>query len=175
MTAGGTGLMRDDAIDRAATANAELSRLMRETVPQSIERMLVLAEQARAYMPDGYVGPREWALSMLPPDHVVLLLEYLPTTAGPWHVTDMRDGEPTRIVRDGYGGEPIATVRRVGQGKRARPRWSAWVGSAVVSPESHDAAGDAMPIDWSTCEEAQAACDERLREQRVMFIGGSSQ
>jgi hypothetical protein len=158
-----------DERDRITTANAELHRVMREQIPQALERAFSLAIAARPLMPDGYMGPREWALSALPPDHVTMLLEHLPTTAGPWRVADMRDGEPTRLVRDGYT-DVIATVRRVGQGKRARPRWTAFVGNTIVSPEALDRDGNAMPIDWSTCEEAQRACDEQLLEQRVMFV-----
>lgn len=111
----------------------------------------------------------ESALGAMPPALVTLLLDHMPTLAMPWHVTDMRDGEPTRLVRDGYR-DVIATVRRVGQGKRGRPRWTAFVGNELVSPPPTDENGDAMPIDWATCEEAQAACDARLRESGVTIV-----
>lgn len=105
------------------------------------------------------------------PTHLVhLLLEHMPTIAGPWRVTDMRDGEPTRMVRDGYQ-DRIAEVKRCGTGKRARPRWAAFVGSALVSPPEVDENGDTMPIDWSTLEEAQDACDEELRKSGVRLEG----
>lgn len=111
----------------------------------------------------------ESALGSCSPWLVKTLLDNLPTLAHPWRVTDMRDGEPTRLVRDGWK-DVIATVRRVGQGKRARPRWVAFVGDEMVSPPDTDENGDAMPIDWSTMEEAQAACDRNLREGGVTIV-----
>ena len=99
------------------------------------------------------------------------LLDSLPTLAHPWRVVDMRDGEPTKLVRDGYM-DTIATVRRVGQGKRGRPRWTAFVGNSLVSPPDVDKNGDAMPIDWSTRDEAQAACDSQLRAEGVTVLDG---
>lgn len=112
------------------------------------------------------------ALGAMDPALVRLLLEHLPTLAEPWRVVDMRDGEPTKLVRDGYGGEAIATVTRRSQGKRARPRWAAFVGVHLVSPCDGDGADVVvgMPIDWSTCEEAQAACDSHLRHEGVTVI-----
>lgn len=101
---------------------------------------------------------------------VKLLSAHMPVIASPWAVTDMRHGEPTRYARSScVDGATIACVRRVSQGKRARPRWSAIVGTTdVVSPEpDRDENGDLMPIDWSTVEEAQRACDARLREMSV--------
>lgn len=116
----------------------------------------------------------ECALRGTPVTLVRALLDGLPTLAGPWRVTDMRDGEPTRLVRDGHRDEPIAVVRRQSQGKRARPRWIAFVGDAMVSPEpAHDENGDAMPIDWADSEFAQAACDTRLVEDGVMLCDDS--
>lgn len=97
------------------------------------------------------------------------LLDSLPTLAHPWRVVDMRDGEPTKLVRDGYG-DVIAMVRRMGQGKRARPRWVAFVGDSIVSPPDVDDEGNVMPIDWSTMEEAQAACDAQLRRDGVTIV-----
>ena len=104
---------------------------------------------------------------------VSFLFDHLPTIAQPWRVVDMRDGEPTRLVREGYHGV-IATVKRVGQGKRGRPRWVAFVGADVVSPPEVDEHGGAMPIDWSTMEDAQEAVDARLRSEGVTVMGGES-
>ncbi len=75
-------------------------------------------------------------------------------------------------MRDGYR-DVIATVRRNGSGKRGRPRWTAFVGAELVSPPAVDENGDAMPIDWSTRDEAQAACDARLRESGVTIVEAS--
>lgn len=111
----------------------------------------------------------ESVLGSMSPALVTLLLDHMPTMAHPWRVVDMRDGEPTKLVRDGYQG-PIATVSRKGQGKRARPRWVAFVGVSIVSPPAEDEAGDPMPIDWSTLEEAQAACDAQLRSEGVTVL-----
>lgn len=108
----------------------------------------------------------ESILGDMPTRLVHLLLECMPTIAGPWRITDMRDGEPTRMVRDGYQ-DRIAEVKRHGTGKRGRPRWTAFVGDSLVSPPDVDENGDAMPIDWSTLEEAQVACDEELRKSGV--------
>jgi hypothetical protein len=111
----------------------------------------------------------ESALASMSPALVTLLLDHMPTLAMPWRVTDMRDGEPTRLVRDGYR-DVIASVRRVSQGKRGCPRWTAFVGNEVISPPPIDDLGNAMPIDWSTCEEAQAACDANLRESGITIV-----
>ncbi len=118
---------------------------------------------------DSVAEAMESELSACSPWLTQTLLDYLPTLAHPWRVVDMRDGEPTKLVRDGYR-DVIATVRRVGQGKRGRPRWTAFVGNAIVSPPDVDENGDAMPIDWSTREEAQAACDAQLRESGVTIV-----
>jgi hypothetical protein len=126
-----------------------------------------IAEEAERHVPrDAAVDA---ALRTMRPGLVELLLEHMPTLAHPWRVVDMRDGEPTKLVRDGYRGT-IATVRRVGQGKRGRPRWTAFVGNEIVSPPDVDENGDAMPIDWSTREEAQAACDANLRDSGVTIV-----
>lgn len=111
----------------------------------------------------------ESVLGAMPPRLVQLLLDHMPTLAHPWRVTDMRDGEPTKVVRDGYDGV-IASVSRKGYGKRARPRWVAFVGDSIVSPPDVDENGDPMPIDWSTLEEAQAACDAQLRADGVTIV-----
>lgn len=100
---------------------------------------------------------------------VQTLLDHLPTLAHPWRVVDMRDGEPTKLVRDGYR-DVIATVRRVGHGRRGRPRWTAFVGDSMVSPDPTDENGDSMPIDWSTLEEAKSACDAQLRGSGVTVL-----
>lgn len=146
-------MTRYDAVCRAY---ADLDRALEEYIAEVID----------------HHSPREVAadvaLREMPPRLVRTLLDAMPTLAGPWRVTDMRDGEPTRLVRDGYM-DTIATVRRHGQGRRGRPRWTAYVGDDLVSPPDVDENGDAMPIDWSTCEEAQAACDHRLREGGVLL------
>ena len=111
----------------------------------------------------------ESALGSCSPWLTKCLLDHLPTLALPWRVVDMRDGEPTKLVRDGYI-DVIASVRRVGQGKRARPRWVAFVGDSIVSPPDVDDEGNVMPIDWSTMEEAQAACDAHLRRAGVTIV-----
>lgn len=141
-----------------------------------VEDLLVRLDKAlRAYLDEeqGHGVPREVSaesvLGVASPWLVRCLLDHLPTLAEPWRVTDMRDGEPTRLVRDGWQG-PIATVRRHGQGKRGRPRWTAHVGDTVVSPPETDEHGDAMPIDWSTLAEAQAACDRQLVESGVVLV-----
>lgn len=126
-----------------------------------------LAEEEKHGVPSD--ASAESALGACSPWLVQTLLDNLPTLAHPWRVVDMRDGEPTKLVRDGYRGV-IATVRRVGQGKRGRPRWTAFVGDALISPPDVDENGDAMPIDWSTREEAQAACDANLRESGVTIV-----
>lgn len=111
----------------------------------------------------------ESVLGAMSPVLVQLLLDHMPTLAHPWRVTDMRDGEPTKVVRDGYD-DVIASVSRKGYGKRARPRWVAFVGDSIVSPPDVDENGDPMPIDWSTLEEAQAACDTLLRRNGVVLV-----
>jgi len=111
----------------------------------------------------------ESALGSCSPWLTKCLLDHLPTLALPWRVIDMRNGEPTKLVRDGYM-DVIASVRRVGQGKRARPRWTAFVGNSLVSPPDVDDEGNVMPIDWSTMEEAQAACDAQLRRDGVTIV-----
>lgn len=111
----------------------------------------------------------ESALGSCSPWLTKCLLDHLPTLALPWRVVDMRDGEPTKLVRDGYI-DVIASVRRVGQGKRARPRWMAFVGNSLALPLDVDDEGNAMPIDWSTMEEAQAACDAHLRRAGVTIV-----
>lgn len=126
-----------------------------------------LAEEERHGVPRE-VSARS-VLGSMSPALVTLLLDHMPTLAMPWRTTDMRDGEPTRLVRDGYR-DVIATVKRAGQGKRARPRWTAFVGDEIVSPSPTDDDGNPMPIDWSTSEEAQAACDARLRESGVTIV-----
>jgi hypothetical protein len=87
------------------------------------------------------------------------LIDHLPTIAGPWRVVDMVDGVPTRLVRDGLHGS-IASVRRVG---RKVQRWTAWVGDAGVFPD------DSEHVDWASQEEAQAACDARLKADGVVI------
>ncbi|MCH9836150.1 hypothetical protein K0U83_10840 [bacterium] len=124
-------------------------------------------EEAASGVPADVVLSTE--LAQCSPWFTRTLLAHLPTLAEPWRIVDMRDGEPTKIVRDGCR-DVIASVRRVGQGKRGRPRWTAVVGDTVVSPPDVDERGDALPIDWSTREEAQAACDAQLRESGVVIV-----
>lgn len=141
-----------------------------------VESLILELETAlRAYLDEEekHGVPREISsesvLGIASPWLTQTLLDHLPTLAHPWRVIDMRNGEPTRLVRDGYM-DVIASVRRVWQGKRARPRWTAFVGNSLVSPPDVDDEGNAMPIDWSTMEEAQAACDAQLRADGVTIV-----
>lgn len=141
-----------------------------------VESLILELETAlRAYLDaeEAHGVPREVSaesvLGIASPWLTQTLLDHLPTLAHPWRVVDMRNGEPTKIVRDGYM-DVIASVRRVGQGKRARPRWTAFVGNSLVSPPDVDDEGNVMPIDWSTMEEAQAACDAQLRRDGVTIV-----
>lgn len=90
-------------------------------------------------------------------------LDHLPTLASPWRVVDMRDGSPTKLVRDGWR-DTIATVREERQRKGRPPRWSAFVGGQLVCPPD-----DSEYVDWPTREAAQAACDAQLVESGVVL------
>lgn len=90
---------------------------------------------------------------------VRVLLKSLPTLAGPWHVTDMRRGETTRMERAGWGGEPIAVVKR-----RGKSSWSAFVGNTLIEAPESEGAGS---INWPTCDAAQIACDARMASDGV--------
>lgn len=149
--------MTNKAAARVSDAIADLERALRAYLDQEEKHGVPRGASAESIL--GECSP--WL--------VQTLLDHLPTLAHPWRVVDMRDGEPTKLVRDGYLGV-IATVRRQGQGKRARPRWVAFVGDSMVSPDPTDENGDAMPIDWSTAEEAQAACDALLRSDGVTVL-----
>ena len=95
---------------------------------------------------------------------VATLLDYLPTIAGPWEVTDTRARAPARAVRIGWQGQPIAEVRKRGNA------WSARVGDAFVEHAPDDTA---LSVFWPTYESAIAACDDRLIADGVKFKDGT--
>jgi hypothetical protein len=86
------------------------------------------------------------------------LLDNLPTLAGPWEVRDMRSGNPTRAVRIGWEGRPIAEVRRRGNA------WTARVGGTLIESSYEQ-------VHFATCDEAKAACDRQLEADGVRLEG----
>lgn len=130
-------------------------------------RMLV--ESARALLARDASGDvddaRVWeeALRHLHYDVVEKLLEHLPTLAGPWEVTDTKNRAPTRAVRIGWRGEPIADVRKRGS------VWAARVGDALVEHAPDDCS---LSVFWPSFDAAKSACDDRLLADGVKFKDG---
>ena len=106
-------------------------------------------------------GSADVFLATMPARWVRALLDHLPTLAGPWRVTDMRRGEVTQMERAGWGGEPIAVVKR-----RGISSWSAFVGNTLIEASESEEAGS---INWPTCDAARAACDAHMAREGVLL------
>jgi hypothetical protein len=141
---------KDEAMDESD------GRLMRATVQRRMETITIALGEGIAA-----AGDADAFLGEMPIRYVRLLLEHLPTLAGPWRVVDMRRGEATRMERIGWGGEPIAVVKR-----RGASSWSAFVGNALIEAPSSDESGS---INWPTCDAARAACDEHMAREGVLL------